>query len=137
MFGSGSESIRAFKQAWEYPKSIDRSPIILDQADSGRACPSARAVWNLTVLDQCIQLPGDISTRALVLDHLRLAVMWQQVQEAWRCTKLRSAVQDRWDHRVVGMRSNSDQLQISALAISHCLARVSSHLRPLPVLGFN
>lgn len=65
--------IRAFKQAWEYPQSMDSSPIILDKADSGRACPSARAVWTedtLTVLDQCIQLPGEIST--LVLDHVRL-----------------------------------------------------------------
>jgi hypothetical protein len=45
------------KQAWEYPQSMDSSPIILDKADSGRACPSARAVWTedtLTVLDQCI-----------------------------------------------------------------------------------
>ncbi len=53
---------------------MDSSPIILDKADSGRACPSARAVWTedtLTVLDQCIQLPGEIST--LVLDHVRLA----------------------------------------------------------------
>ncbi len=68
--------IRAFKRAWEYPQSMDSSPIIHDKADSGRACPSARAVWTedtLTVLDQCIQLlvPGEIST--LVLDHLRLA----------------------------------------------------------------
>ena len=66
--------IRAFKQAWECPTSMDSSVIILEKADSGRACPSARAVWTedtLTVLDQCIQLPGTIS--ALVLNHWRAA----------------------------------------------------------------
>jgi ribonuclease HI len=66
--------IRAFKQAWEYPTNMDSTVIILENADSGRACPSARAVWTedtLTVLDQCIQLPGIIS--ALVLDHWRVA----------------------------------------------------------------
>jgi hypothetical protein len=47
---------------------------ILENADSGRACPSARAVWTedtLTVLGQCNQLPGIIS--AVVLDHWRVA----------------------------------------------------------------
>ncbi len=53
---------------------MDSSPIILDKADSGRGCPSARAVWTedtLRVVDQCIQLPGEVST--LVLDYVRLA----------------------------------------------------------------
>ncbi len=66
--------IRAFKQAWKYQKRVDSSAIILDQADSRQACPSARAVWTedtLTVLDQCIYFPWDIST--LILNHLQLA----------------------------------------------------------------
>jgi hypothetical protein len=53
---------------------MDSLPIILDKADSGRACPSARAVWTkdtLTLLDQYIQLPGEIST--LVLNQVQLA----------------------------------------------------------------
>jgi hypothetical protein len=64
--------IRAFKQAWEYSTSMDSSIIIVDQADGGRRCPSGREVWTedvLTVMDQCIQLPGEIS--AILLDRLR------------------------------------------------------------------
>ena len=56
--------IRAFKQAWEYSTSMDSSVIIVDQNDGCRRCPSGREVWMddvLTVMDQCIQLPGEIS----------------------------------------------------------------------------
>jgi len=66
--------IRAFKQAWEYSTSMDSSVIIVDQNDGGRRCPSGREVWTddvLTVMDQCIQLPGEIS--AILLDRLRTA----------------------------------------------------------------
>ena len=66
--------IRAFKQAWEYSTSMDSSVIIVDKTDGGRRCPSGREVWTedvMTVMDQCIQLPGEIST--ILLDHLRKA----------------------------------------------------------------
>ena len=61
---------KAFKKAWEFPASMDGSPIISPRG--GRRCPSARKVWiedTLRVWDQCMQLPGDIST--LVLTRLR------------------------------------------------------------------
>ncbi len=67
--------IRAFKQAWEYSTSMDSSVIIVHQADGGRRCPSGRErreVWMedvLAVMDQCIQLHGEIS--AILLDRLR------------------------------------------------------------------
>ncbi len=66
--------IRAFKQAWEYSTSMYSSVIIVDQNDGGRRCPSGREVWTddvLTVVDQCIQLPGEIS--AILLDRMRKA----------------------------------------------------------------
>ena len=66
--------IRAFKQAWEYSTRMDSSVIILDKTDGGRRCPSGREVWTedvMTVMDQCLQLPGEIS--AILLDHLRTA----------------------------------------------------------------
>ena len=66
--------ILAFKQAWEYSTRMDSSVIILDKTDGGRRCPSGREVWTedvMTVMDQCLQLPGEIS--AILLDHLRTA----------------------------------------------------------------
>jgi hypothetical protein len=66
--------IQAFKQAWEYPTSLDASPIIVGRSDGGRGCPSAHKVWiddTMAVLDQCLQLPGEIST--LVMEHIRVA----------------------------------------------------------------
>ena len=66
--------IRAFKQAWEYSTSMDSSVIIVDETDGGRRCLSGREVWTedvMTVMDQCIQLPGEIS--AMLLDLLRIA----------------------------------------------------------------
>ena len=66
--------IQAFKQAWEYPTSLDASPIIVGRNDGGRGCPSAHKVWiddTMAVLDQCLQLPGEIST--LVMEHIRVA----------------------------------------------------------------
>jgi hypothetical protein len=39
--------IWAFKQAWKYPKSMDKSAIILDKADSSCACPSGWALGSL------------------------------------------------------------------------------------------
>ena len=66
--------IQAFKQAWEYSTSMDSSVIIVDKTDGGRRCPSGRGVWTedvMTVMDQCIQLPGEIS--AILLDHIRIA----------------------------------------------------------------
>ena len=53
---------------------MDSSVIIVDKTDGGRRCPSGREVWTedvMTVMDQCIQLPGEIS--AILLDHLRTA----------------------------------------------------------------
>ena len=53
---------------------MDSSVIILDKTDGGRRCPSGREVWTedvMTVMDQCLQLPGEIS--AILLDHLRTA----------------------------------------------------------------
>ncbi len=64
--------IRAFKQAWEYSTSMESSVIIVDQNDGGRRCLSGREVWTdnvLAVMDQCIQLPGEIS--AILSDRLR------------------------------------------------------------------
>ena len=68
--------IRAFKQAWEYSTSMDSSEsvIIVDKTDGGRRCPSGREVWTedvMTVMDQCIQLPGEIS--AILLYRLKIA----------------------------------------------------------------
>ncbi len=37
--------IRAYKQAWALPGSMDSSPIMLDQSD-GRGCPSALHLWS-------------------------------------------------------------------------------------------
>ena len=56
--------IRAYKQAWTLPGSTDSSPIILDQAEGGRGCPSAVDLWTrevFEVMEQCVCLPGDIS----------------------------------------------------------------------------
>jgi hypothetical protein len=64
--------IRVIKQAWEYLTGMDSYVIIIDQTDGGRRCPSGREVWTddvLTVMDQCIQLPGEIS--AILLDRLK------------------------------------------------------------------
>ena len=63
--------IKAYKQAWTLPCSMDSSPIILDQSDGGRGCPLATNLWireALDVLEQCISLPGEISR--IVLRHL-------------------------------------------------------------------
>ena len=63
--------IKAYKQAWALPCSMDSSPIILDQSDGGRGCPLATTLWTreaLDVLEQCISLPGEIST--IVRRHL-------------------------------------------------------------------
>jgi hypothetical protein len=56
--------IRAYKQAWTLPRSMDSSPIMLDQSDGGRGCPSATTLCireALDVLEQCISLPGETS----------------------------------------------------------------------------
>jgi hypothetical protein len=53
---------------------MDGSVIIVDKADGCRRCPSGRGVWTedaMTVMDQSIQLPGEIS--AILLDRLRVA----------------------------------------------------------------
>jgi hypothetical protein len=53
---------------------MDSSVIIVDQNDGCQRCPSGREAWTddvLTVMDQCIQLPGEIS--AILLDRLRTA----------------------------------------------------------------
>ena len=55
---------RAYKQAWGFSKCMDGSPIILDQSEGGRGCPSATKMWireALDTLDQCLSLPGEIS----------------------------------------------------------------------------
>ena len=55
---------RAYKQAWGFSKGMDGSPIILDQSEGGRGCPSATRMWireAVDTLDQCISLPGEIS----------------------------------------------------------------------------
>ena len=64
--------IRAYKQAWALPGSMDSSPIMLDQSDGGRGCPSALHVWiheALDVLEQCVSLPGEISR--IVMHYLK------------------------------------------------------------------
>ena len=64
--------IRAYKQAWTLPGSMDSSPIMLDQSDGGRGCPSATNLWTreaLDVLEQCVSLPGEISR--IVLHYLQ------------------------------------------------------------------
>ena len=56
--------IRAYKQAWTLPGSIDSSPVILDKVDGGRGCPSAADMWTREVYDtieQCVSVPGEIS----------------------------------------------------------------------------
>ncbi len=56
--------IRAYKQAWTLPGSIDSSPIILDKADGGRGCPFAVDMWTrevYEVLEQYVTVPGEIS----------------------------------------------------------------------------
>jgi hypothetical protein len=64
----------AYKHAWNLPRSMDSTPIILDQEHGGRACPCATEVWiraGLDALDQCISLPGEISR--IVTAHLQNA----------------------------------------------------------------
>ena len=56
--------IQAFKQAWEYSTSMNSSAIIVDKTDGSRWCPLGMEVWTedvMMVMDQCIQLPGEIS----------------------------------------------------------------------------
>jgi hypothetical protein len=58
--------IRAYKQAWTLSGSMDSSPIMLDQSNGGRGCPSATNLWireALDVMEQCVSLPGEILTR--------------------------------------------------------------------------
>ncbi len=55
---------QAYKHAWGFSKGMDSSPIILDQSEGGRGCPSATKMWireALDTLDQCISLAGEIS----------------------------------------------------------------------------
>ena len=62
-----------FNQAWEYSASMDSSVIIVDKTDSGRWCPSGREVWMedvMTVMDRCIQLPGEISQYSWIISGL-------------------------------------------------------------------
>ena len=69
--------IRAYKQAWfkSGARSMDSSPIVLARKDAGRACPSAHEICMheiLATLDQCMTLPGEISTtRSLTLSPIR------------------------------------------------------------------
>jgi hypothetical protein len=63
---------QAYKHAWGFSKGMDGSPIILDQSEGGRGCPSATQMWireALDTLDQCISLPGEIS---LIVGHYLL-----------------------------------------------------------------
>ncbi len=58
--------VRAYKQAWTLSGSTDSSPMMLSVEDGGRGCPSAvdlwtREVYDVTVLEQCVGLPGEIS----------------------------------------------------------------------------
>jgi hypothetical protein len=79
--------IRAFKQSWEYSTRIDSSAIIIDRAD-GKRCPWGREIWTedvLTVMDQCIELPGEISD--VLLDRLRIANSPEGAQLSARCRK--------------------------------------------------
>ncbi len=51
---------------------MDSSPIKLDQSDGGRGCPSATNLWireALDVLEQCVSLPGEISS--IVMHYLK------------------------------------------------------------------
>mmetsp|Transcript_55124 Transcript_55124/g.115349 ORF Transcript_55124/g.115349 Transcript_55124/m.115349 type:complete len:484 (-) Transcript_55124:655-2106(-) len=51
---------------------MDSSPIMLDQSDGGRGCPSATTLWireALDVLEQCVSLPSE--TSRIVLHCLR------------------------------------------------------------------
>ncbi len=55
---------QAYKHAWGFSKGTDGSPIILDQSEGGRGCPSATKMWireALDTLDQYISLLGEIS----------------------------------------------------------------------------
>ena len=64
--------IRAYKQAWTLPGRMDSSPIMLDQSDGGRGCPSATNLWireALDVLEQCVSLPSEISS--IVMHYLQ------------------------------------------------------------------
>ena len=64
--------IRAYKQAWALPGSMDSSPILQDQSDGGRGCPLATHLWireALEVLEQCVSLPCEISR--IVVHYLR------------------------------------------------------------------
>ena len=63
---------RAYKQAWTLPGSMDTSPIILDQSEGGRGCPSAISLWTKEVFDvieQCVSLPGEVSR--IVIHYLK------------------------------------------------------------------
>jgi hypothetical protein len=63
---------QAYKHAWGFSKGMDGSPIILDQSEGGRGCPSATKMWireALDTMDQCISLPGEIS---LIVGHYLL-----------------------------------------------------------------
>jgi hypothetical protein len=56
--------LTAYKQAWTLPRSIDRTPIAVDQEHGGRECPSAIDVWIRAVLDnldQFLSLPGEFA----------------------------------------------------------------------------
>ena len=68
--------ISAFKCAWTLPRSTDSTPMVLDLKEGGRECPSAVGVcirWVLDVLDQCIDLTGEISK--FVIHHLQHCVL--------------------------------------------------------------
>ena len=63
---------QAYKHAWGFSKGMDGSPIILDQSEGGRGCPSATKMWIREALDtlyQCISLPGEVS---LIVGHYLL-----------------------------------------------------------------
>ena len=55
---------QAYKRVWDLPRSTDRSPIILEQADGDRGFSSATRLWIravLEVLEPCVSLSGEIS----------------------------------------------------------------------------
>jgi hypothetical protein len=42
---------QAYTHAWGFSKGMDGSPIILDQSEGGRGCPSATQMWIREALD--------------------------------------------------------------------------------------
>ncbi len=60
--------IAACMQAWTLTAKMDGSPMNFGQTEEGRGCPSAWLRDVLDLLDQCINLPGEVSQN--VMHHL-------------------------------------------------------------------